>query len=162
MIVGVDLGTRRAALACIDIGWVWWANLDTTAMRRAYPSEWQMGNRLGDMAGDAMHEVGLNQGEPDEFLYFERPVVFKSVNTSVGQALSAGAFFANLCGQAVQIYPSSVWKKEVVGSGNASKDDTRAWVESVYPALAEACAGIEDCYDAVAICEYGRRVAELG
>lgn len=158
MIVGVDLGTRRVALSCIDEDFVWSLDMDKVALRRIYSSEWQMGTALAESSYLAMRNAGIAPSK----MYFERPVVFKNVNTSVGQALSAGAFFSHLPGQAVQIYPSSVWKKEVIGSGNANKADTRSWVEREHPTLAQACAGVEDCYDAVAICEYGRRVASLG
>lgn len=161
MIVGVDLGTRRAALAAIDAGWVWSVDLGTARGKRDFPSEIEAGKRLGFLAGEALHQA-LISGYEDLRFFYERPVVFKNVNTSVGQALAAGAFFARLTGVFTQIYPSAVWKKEVIGSGNASKDDTRAWVESEYPTLAAACEGIEDRFDAVAICEFGRRMEELG
>ncbi len=156
MIVGVDLGTRRAVLACIDEGFLWSASLETTKSRRLFPTEVDAGTALGLAARRALSDAWLLPKRS----FFERPVVFKNVNTAVGQALSAGAFFSQLPGQNEQIYPSAVWKKEVVGHGSASKDDVRVWVEREYPALAEACAGIEDRYDAVAICEYGRRVAQ--
>lgn len=159
MIVGVDLGTRRAALACIDAGFVWSASLERVVDRKAFPSEITAGCQLGDLAGDALWDALVKE---DVRFYYERPIVFKNINTSVGQALSAGAFFAQLHGTFTQIYPSAVWKKEVIGSGNASKDDIRVWVEQQHPTLAQACQGIEDRFDAVAICEFGRRMADLG
>lgn len=157
MIFGVDLGTRRAAMVCIEAGFVWSASLESHKNKRLFPGEIDAGAALGIAAKIALAEADLKPTR----MYFERPIIFKNVNTSVGQALSAGAFFCNLPGQSVQIYPSSVWKKEVVGSGNASKDDTRAWVEREHPALATACEGIEDRFDAVAICEHGQRMARL-
>lgn len=159
MIVGVDLGTRRVALACIDADWVWSVDLGTARSKREYPSEIEAGVELGVRARAASVNVLV---EDRIRFFYERPIVFKNINTSVGQALSAGAFFAQLSGVFTQIYPSAVWKKEVIGNGNASKDDTRTWVESKYPALAEACEDVEDRFDAVAICEFGRRMADLG
>lgn len=158
MILGVDLGTRRIAIACIDAHFVWSASVESAKLRRENPTEMISGYRLGLLAAEALEQSGVRPTK----LFYERPIVFKNVNTAVGQALSAGALFSQLTGSPEQIYPSSVWKKEVLGHGNATKSDIRAWVEGAYPALAQGCAGVEDCYDAVAICHYGHLVAESG
>lgn len=68
---------------------------------------------------------------------------------------------AQMPGRVAFVEPS-LWKKALCDNGNASKDDVQRWVELHHPALAEACAGVEDRYDAVGIAVGGAALARAG
>lgn len=147
MNVGVDLGTRRIALACPEAGFAF-STKHNARQKRDYPTEWDAGYSLGRqsfiaLANSPAFELG------DVTFYFERPMAFKSVKTAIGQAFSAGAVFSSLrpYGPCVEL-SNTTWKKELVGHGNADKDRCRDWLQTHHPALAETCGQDQDLVDA--------------
>jgi len=158
MIFGLDLGTRRLALACPDANWVYEKNLENAAGKRDYPSEEMAGIGLGLATAEALGETFGFTGH--EF-FFERPIVGRphgNMKTAIGQGLSAGAVLAHLPGRLHQISHPSLWKKDICGNGNAGKDDIRAWLEATQPALAALCGASQDLIDATCIALYGGTV----
>jgi hypothetical protein len=166
-VYGVDLGTRRIAVACPDIGLVWSVDLATgtgsTANKRRWPGEFDAGMELGRRVGNYL--IDWENGEYDftgESLFVaERPFLRRArpnVKTLTGMALSAGGAMSQMPGRVVFLEPS-LWKKALLDNGNASKDDVRAYVEQCHPALAEACGGDENRYDAVGIAFGGAALA---
>lgn len=169
-VYGVDLGTRRIAVACPEIDLVWSDDLTvgvgSTANKRRWPDEFSAGMEIGRRVGNYL--IDWENGEYDftgESLFVaERPFLRRqrpNVKTLTGMALSAGAAMSQMPGRVVFLEPS-LWKKALCDDGNASKDDIRAWVEHSHPALAEACLGIEDRYDAVGIALGGAALARAG
>ena len=59
---------------------------------------------------------------------------------------------------ATYLVPVSKWKKAVVGTGSASKDDVSLWLNRVYPGYSSQCDGRQDLIDACAIAIYGLSV----
>lgn len=156
MIFGVDLGTRRVALACPELCFVWSVDISNAAGKRDYPLEADAGFRLGQLAHRAV--IGL-VGERRELKFFyERPVSGKgpkqNIRTAVGQGISAGATLSRLPGDLIEV-SSSTWKKELIGHGHADKERCRAWLEEHQPTLAEACGEDQDAIDATCIALYG-------
>lgn len=93
---------------------------------------------------------------------FEEPVIFceqpvvagvRNIQSTLRIAETVGMIYA----LDVPVYGVSVssWKKATVGKGNASKDDVKTWLESVYPTYSVACGNDQDLRDAAAICVYG-------
>lgn len=148
MNIGVDLGTRRIALACPEVDFAFSDELKGVRLKRDYPGEWDAGYALGRRAALAMSRAGFLPGHAVKF-YFERPMSFKSARTAIGQAFSAGAVFSQLVpfGHAIEL-SNTTWKKELIGHGNADKDTCRGWLEGNYPALAEICGEDQDLVDA--------------
>lgn len=61
-------------------------------------------------------------------------------------------------------YPVNVqtWKKDVVGRGNASKDEVAAWLKRECPNLTDMADGDQDLVDAACVALYGIRVIDRG
>lgn len=160
MIFGMDVGTRRVALACPDDLFTYRLSLEGTRARREYPNEWDAGARLGEMLAEAVYaRYGLSSADHEFFA--ERPFPRthgKGANprTSVGQALSLGAIATHLPGR-LSAWEPRVWKKELLGNGNAGKDHIRDWLTTHRPALA-AAADTQDELDAFCIGTHGLQV----
>ncbi len=52
------------------------------------------------------------------------------------------------------------WKKDIVGKGNASKDEVAAWLEVHHPDYYEQCHGDQNLVDATCVALYGRLVMD--
>jgi Holliday junction resolvasome RuvABC endonuclease subunit len=153
MIYGVDIGMRRLALACLPLG------VHTSV-------------DLGPGKADRSRHVELmtlvkwfaEQVPPDAVVWIENPLLSggmaRNVHATIGLAETKGALLSIDRPGAMHSVSTMTWKAAVVGHGHASKDDIRAWVESRFPASAEACAGIEDRYDATGVARYGELVSE--
>lgn len=149
MNVGLDLGTRRVAAACPQLGLAFSLSIDNARMRRDYPSESDAGYAMGrQLAILLMNHTPYI--EPGSLRFrFERPMAVMSIKTAIGQAFSAGALLSQLVpyGHATEC-SNSQWKKELIGHGRADKDTIRAWLASHHPALAEVCGEDQDLVDA--------------
>lgn len=154
VIFGVDLGTRRIAIACAEIEFLASCSLESDRNRRRFPQETDAGAELGRWAEQQLTQFGYD----GHHFFVERPVTLRgpkqNVRTAVGQGLSAGAVIAFLPG-ATHIVENSSWKLEVVGRGDADKDAVTRWLEEHQPALAALCAGSQDGVDAFCISLFG-------
>lgn len=163
---GVDLGTRRIALACPEVGLVWHAHTTSAADMRRYPSEAEAGRELGRRTLETLAEWNFWHGLADDRLFIcERPFAghrVMNIRTAIGQGVSAGAAVGQLPGRLLMLDSPGSWKKALCGNGSADKDEIRAWIEQHHPALAAACNGVEDCYDAVGIALAGPELAPDG
>lgn len=161
MIFGVDLGTRRIALACPEAFFVWSANIDTARGRREFPDEIAAGAELGRQSLEAIAQFGYT----GHVFYYERPLAGflpggkRNIRTAVGQGLSAGAALTFLPGERRQITSASEWKKELCGNGSAKPADYRRWLEEHQPSLAALCGQDEDRSAAFCIGLYGAGLA---
>jgi len=147
-VIGVDLGTRRVALACPEHQLAFRTDLEKAAGRRDYPSEADAGRSLGAQCrtvvitwiAEGLSPWGL------EF-WFERPVTHagprRNVRTAVGQGLSAGALLGQLPGSLHEV-SNTQWKKELIGDHHATPAVYRGWLEAHHPALAAICGEDED------------------
>jgi hypothetical protein len=82
-----------------------------------------------------------------------------NIGTAVRLSMVAGAVISSHQGRCVLVNPS-VWKKAVVGHGNAGADQIRGWVSDNHPAIAEACQEDQDLYCAACMGLYGRMLAD--
>lgn len=97
----------------------------------------------------------------DPVVYVEEPVIGRNRRGGILQAQVHGVVLASAVESGItSVYSISntAWKKETVGSGNASKDECREWLEREYPRLAESCDEDIDLIDAACIALYGRGV----
>lgn len=152
MIFGLDLATRRVAIACPEIGWVWRSDTESARDKRTFKTETEAGVELGRRALAALLTEEL--ASQQNFFLYERPFVRMNARTAVGQALSAGALIAFLPGSCVQI-DNNTWKKDLCGLGSADKDDIRTWLEDCEPSLAALSGSDQDLIDATCIALYG-------
>lgn len=89
-------------------------------------------------------------------LYCEEPLALQNGKTTRLLCMAAGALWAAWAAAAPEgwtwcFVDVAHWKRRVIGKGNATKDDIRAW------ALADGCPDLkqQDFFDAYAICRYG-------
>lgn len=77
-----------------------------------------------------------------------------------GALLAAGGLLKT---QGVVVIPAnnSRWKKQIVGNGNASKDQITAFVKKTWPRLYREAKGVQDWMDASCIAQYGMYVIKL-
>lgn len=159
MIIGVDLGTRRVALAAPWAEWVYRDDVERAAAKRDYPLEVDAGRALGARARSAVISAVRSNLLPQVGLefWFERPMAGflpggkRNVRTAVGQGLSGGAVLSQLPGSLHQIDSASTWKKELTGDGAAKPAGYRAWLTEHHPPLAALCAEDEDLFAASCI-----------
>lgn len=150
-VIGVDLGTRRVAMAIPEFRLSFRTDLEGAAARRDYLGEVDAGRALGSQCrATLMHWISSGLPVLGLEFWFERPLAGfmaggkRNVRTAVGQALSAGALLSQLPGSLHAIDSASTWKKELIGDGHAKPADYRAWLEVHHPTLATLCGSDED------------------
>lgn len=151
-IIGVDLGTRRVALACPEVGWCYRDDLESASGKRDYPGPVDAGRALGARSRTAIMDAvsGYRFGIIGLEFWFERPFAGylpggkRNVRTAVGQGLSAGALLSQLPGSLHEIDSASTWKKELLGDGSAKPADYQRWLTHHHPTLTEAVGADED------------------
>lgn len=86
------------------------------------------------------------------------------VRSTIVQAQAASTVYISsvISGLVVHEVNVQTWKKDIVGSGNASKSDVSQWLDAHEPGLAELCGGDQDLVDAACLSLYGQRVTRLG
>lgn len=145
MIIGVDLGTRRVALACPEAMWCYRDDTQNAAGKRDYPGEVDAGKALGARARTALLDAMARGALPYlgiEF-WFERPMAFANTKTAIGQGMSLGALMGQLPGS-IHECSNSQWKKELIGRGDAKPHQYQQWLKDDHPSLAALCGEDED------------------
>lgn len=107
----------------------------------------------------------LPLGEEDIEVYLEEPLVGHNIHSTIVQAQVNGAVLAvvesfRIMGVYNALVHVSTWKKDVVGKGNAKKEDAAAWLEKNWPEAYHLAEGDQDLIDAACINRYGtQRIA---
>lgn len=89
--------------------------------------------------------------------YVEEPVMGRNRVATIRQAYVIGAILAALANHGIPVYlvNNSAWKKDVVGKGNATKDEIKEKMVALHPHLPPSFFTDLDLVDALAIMEYG-------
>ena len=104
--------------------------------------------------------VEMSEGRGKVFAFIELPVLGRGgpgstiPQAQVNGALLAGAQIANA---EVILVNNARAQKEVVGRGNANKDDIKEWVRVAWPKLFEQIENDQDLCDSAMIYQYGRQ-----
>lgn len=145
MIYGVDIGSRRLAVACIQP-----AHLDVLHLPAL-----KTGQR--EDVSYALRSIGwwIQQNVPPEALVLvEKPIVMHGPKANIGTAMrmsnTVGAILTAHAGPGY-IVDNAAWKVLTVGNARASKPDIARWLAEHHPALAEACGKDQDLVDASCI-----------
>ena len=143
---GVDYGTARVAFAIPLLG-----VFDDIVLKP--------GDNLGSL--DVIAEVVWNAcvtHKPD-IVAVESAIVGASRNLRVGVSLGmvAGAICCAVMqsGATVVLVPPASWKKEVVGRGNADKQQVSDWLEIHHPIWHSRCTS-QDTIDSVCLALYAQ------
>lgn len=76
----------------------------------------------------------------------------------MGAVLSVMSVLEKTCD--VRLVDNQRWKKEVVGSGHASKEQVKNYIVETHPVYAALCGDDQDAYDATCIGLYGLRILD--
>jgi Holliday junction resolvasome RuvABC endonuclease subunit len=97
----------------------------------------------------------------EDTVFYEEPVLAgpKNIRTIIGLAQSSAAL---LSGSAAHCYevPVGTWKKEVVGKGNAKKNEVAEWLEENDHTAFLRCSEDQNLIDAACIQKYGIAVMD--
>ena len=154
-IIGIDLGVRKIALYSITVGqtdaWVY----ESSATER----DVQLGE-IGAMA----HDFALLHNA--DTIWVEKVIIGNNRKYSIGLAETMGAVLSDLSqlrtsqGVDIRQVDNKAWKKQLIGNGNASKDDIRDYIHVTHPGYAPLCEDDQDLYDACCIALYGRLILD--
>lgn len=96
----------------------------------------------------------------DAAVYMEEPVVGRNVRSTIVQAQVGGAVMAAADRAGLpyfELVNNSHWKKEVLGKGNAKKEEISEWLEKNWPEAYTLAQKDQDLIDASCINRYGVR-----
>lgn len=154
--MGIDLGIRKIALSA------WRDDKLVSAEAWISPSS-HRANQLSDVA---MYAMGFGvMWEPDH-IFIEDTLVGNNVKYSLQLTEAKGAVLATLAPlmrltelQGIFTVNNKTWKKEVLGNGNAGKDEVRRYLDDRDSAYSVLCGNDQDRYDAACIGLYGYIIA---
>lgn len=159
-VIGVDPSSRKiAAVASTpDGGWLTFTSEvdESTAKQR--------GKTLGYLFNeflDWLRDLDLGAF----FLFVEQPLFGRNVNTMrvISQVESLVLLAAHeQDAQGIYEVNVQVWKKDVVGQGNASKGDVKSYLQEHHDDLSVHLGDDQDLFDAGAVCLYGLQVIVRG
>jgi Holliday junction resolvasome RuvABC endonuclease subunit len=111
--------------------------------------------------GAAFEEAFLCfQKYSDAAVYMEEPVVGRNVRSTIVQAQVGGAVMAAADRAGLpyfELVNNSHWKKEVLGKGNAKKEEISFWLGEIWPEAYNLAQKDQDLIDASCINRYGVR-----
>lgn len=160
-LMGIDLGTHQVAIALFshtDAGFTM-AHGFTHVADTSHPRDVQ----LADLAS-VVH--GYGQLHQVSSVWIEDVIIGNNRKYSLQLAQVLGAVLADLAhlrhlqGTDIRTVDNKTWKKELVGSGNATKDAVRDYIDVTHPAYAPLCEGEQDIYDAACVGLYGLTILD--
>ena len=146
MIAGIDLGLRSIHVSLVEGDYIETHSLTVErGVTRAV--------ELRDLARQ------LRLVLPICTVFVEEPVVAGSRNLRValGIAQLAGVVMTETDTDCYLVSVSA-WKKEVIGKGNATKEQVSDFLSESFPRYSQVCAGKQDLIDATCIALYGQAV----
>ena len=105
--------------------------------------------------------VELHQSQGDVYVFVELPVLGRGgPGSTIPQAQVNGALLAGAQMAGAEVIPvnNSHVKKDVIGRGNANKDDIKQLVKEAWPKLYEQISKDQDLCDSAMIYMYGKNV----
>lgn len=157
-VIGVDIGVRRLAIACPEMGWTTHVDLGRRRTGRHALMRHEELASLKRWLWNTMTDVirlGVHPG--DMALVIEQPMLaavggstqtLEHMSEVIGMVLAADSW-----GSAKMVNVST-WKALLLGYGHADKEDIDAWLRLTAPELRQLC-GTEDEVDAMCIGLFG-------
>lgn len=154
VVIGVDPSSRKlAAISCV-VGMEDSAVYHLKSIPVDKPTACLMAFEWARMI------VGANAPHATH-AFVELPVLGRGgPGSTIPQAQINGALLAGfqIAGSIVTPVNNSRAKKQVIGRGNANKEDIREWVEENWPSLYESIGGDQDLCDSAMIYQFGKAV----
>lgn len=148
-VVGIDCGVRQVALYVLD------EDLTSPGDHILEVGKCYRGEELYHLR-DMLQSDLENNWKPDR-VYIEDAIVAgaRNLRTSIQLAQTVGMVLS--LGYQGSLVPVSSWKKQVIGNGNAKKEDVAAW----YADFTGQQSRSQDIADAAAIAHYGQHLLEV-
>lgn len=151
--MGVDLGIHKVAVFCTD---------EPYALAHQASKDDPRDAQLHQLAG-VVHDTALFQS-PDG-VWIEDVLVGNNRKYSLQLAEVKGAVLSALAplrarGMDIRVINVQGWKRGLLGSGHASKDEVRDYIDVTHGAYAPVCGDDQDLYDAACIALYGQRIMD--
>jgi Holliday junction resolvasome RuvABC endonuclease subunit len=150
-VIGIDPSSKKLAL-CI-----------TYPGSEKYPEfhSIRLPEGILQATGAAFEEAFLCfRKHPEAAVYMEEPVVGRNVRSTIVQAQVGGAVMAAADRAGLpyfELVNNSHWKKEVLGKGNAKKEEISELLEKIWPEAYNLAQKDQDLIDASCINRYGVR-----
>lgn len=164
-IMGIDIDSRKFGLAIVDehntIKCKVFYQIDSKNTEDRLFALYDELNRLLDFSGNDYEEDNNNtndslypEDKPNK-IYIEEAIYVSNFKTSraISEVIGNLKILCRNKGFEFEMVPNKTWKKEIIGNGNASKDDIRKWVVDHYKKVGND--GPQDLYDAICIALYG-------
>lgn len=145
-IVGIDIDSRKFGAVLLENG-KWSGDCFHLSLCK------NVDDRIAELY-DELEEL-LRRLAPDK-AYIEDVIYIQSFNATKAIAESVGncKTLCRIYKIAYETVPNKTWKKEIIGNGNCSKEDTKNFIEKKDPRFVGRK---EDCYDAYGIALYGAK-----
>lgn len=150
-ILGIDIDSRKFGAVMIENKSPKWDCFHLSLCKNT-------DDRIAELY-DEMEKL-LIRWAPDK-VYIEEVIYIQSFNATKAIAETVGNC-KSLCRIhkiAFETVPNKTWKKEIVGNGNCSKEDTKAFIEKKYANFIDRQT---DVYDAFGIALYGVKKEKNG
>lgn len=154
-IIGIDPSSQKLAAVVSVLGKENRAEVHTKGLPKDKPTacllafEWA--RTLVELAGGQV------------YVFIEMPVLGRGgPGSTIPQAQINGALLAGAQMAGAEVLPvnNARVKKDVIGRGNANKDDIRKWVSEAWPAMYARIGKDQDLCDSAMIYIYGKHVIE--
>jgi Holliday junction resolvasome RuvABC endonuclease subunit len=142
--MGIDLGISKAA-------WSVWSHDDLLTTGACHSNSVLRQHQLSDVSRRIREVV---EGYAPDFVWIEDTLIGNNRKYSIQLSQMMGAALSALYRyDEVRLVNVSTWKKEMIGSGNAKKEDIREYVTDL--GYASLCGDDQDRFDAAVIGQYG-------
>jgi hypothetical protein len=155
--IGVDAASARVAFVALR-----GREFFTMAFTKLGATGGEACNASMDATHSFLDQLPWPVTEPIQ-AYVEWPVLGRGgFRSTIVQAFTSGAIQGVLYGRGCTTQGANVssWKKNVVGKGNATKEDVVQSLRLRWPSLYREVAGDQDLCDAACVAIYGRQVQE--
>jgi len=148
LIWGIDIGVRSAYLVCLDGDEIAYAE------KIESPGKVVRSLELDRIVAQAKEFIA-----PEDDVFIEAPPMAgpRNIGTYGELNQTLGALLSAVGGRTVNVMS---WKKDVVGKGNATKDEVKDWLFTHHLDMHVACKDNQNLIDAACIALYGRLVMD--
>jgi Holliday junction resolvasome RuvABC endonuclease subunit len=143
-IAGIDIDSRKFGAVCIEEGFYTGDYFHLSTCKN-------VDDRIAELYDEI--ERLLIRWLPDK-VYIEEPIYIQNFKTTkaISETVGNCKSLCRIHKIAYETVPNKTWKKEIIGKGNCSKEDTKKFIEKKDPMFVGRK---EDVYDAYGICLWG-------
>lgn len=155
--MGIDLGTHKASYVVLD---------HDQSIVSAHTEDCGNVIRHISLRAVAQFITGTAKFYQVDHIWVEEAIIGNNRKYSIQLAQMQGAVLYaltdcyHLYGARIESIDNKVWKKLIVGNGNATKNQIRDYIHVTHPSYALLCGDQQDCYDAACIALAGIKLGQ--